>query len=168
MALSKSKKKSVYENVKKAIADSNSVVFVNFHGLSVGDSTKMRKQFKQQGVHYTVAKKTIASKVLSEAGYSGQMPSLAGELGLAYGKDLIAPAREVFSFEKSLDNKISIQGGVFEGRFVGKEEMLSIASIPSLKTLYAQLVNLINSPLQGFVMAIDQIAQKKESATPVA
>jgi ribosomal protein L10 len=42
-------------------------------------------------------------------------------------------------------------------------EMTEIATIPSRQTLYAQFVNLINSPIQQFVMAVDQIAQKQEA-----
>ena len=44
---------------------------------------------------------------------------------------------------------------------MNREEMVSIAQIPGLKTLQAQFVNLINSPIQGFVMALSEIAKKK-------
>jgi ribosomal protein L10 len=40
--------------------------------------------------------------------------------------------------------------------------MESIALIPSQKTLYAQFVNIINSPIQGFVVALNAIAEKKQ------
>ena len=46
-------------------------------------------------------------------------------------------------------------------KFMSKEEMMGIALIPSQKTLHAMFVNVINSPIQGFVMALDQIAKKK-------
>jgi large subunit ribosomal protein L10 len=167
MAISKNKKKEVYDKVKDLVGKSDSVVFVNFHGLTVGNATAVRKALKKSDVGYNVAKKTIAKKVLSEAGITGTMPELPGELGLAYAKDLIAPAREVYDFQKKLDNKISIVGGVFEGRFMTKEEMTEIAQIPPLKTLYAQVVNLINSPIQGLAMAVSEIAKKKEG-TPAA
>jgi ribosomal protein L10 len=65
------------------------------------------------------------------------------------------------SFQKKFENKVSILGGVFEGKFMDKESMLSIAAIPSQKTLYAQFVNLINSPIQGLVIGLNAIAEKK-------
>jgi ribosomal protein L10 len=37
-----------------------------------------------------------------------------------------------------------------------------VAQIPGLKTLQAQFVNLINSPIQGFVIALNAIAEKKQ------
>jgi len=42
-----------------------------------------------------------------------------------------------------------------------KEDMMAIALIPPQNTLYGMLVNVINSPIQGLVIALDQIAAKK-------
>jgi ribosomal protein L10 len=39
--------------------------------------------------------------------------------------------------------------------------MTAIAAIPSQKTLYAQFVNLINSPIQRFAVVLDAIAKTK-------
>jgi large subunit ribosomal protein L10 len=108
-----------------------------------------------------VAYKILAQKAFTEKGVQGDMPELAGELALAYGDDLLSPAREVFSFEKKFDGKVSIMGGVFEGKYMTKEEMTTIASIPSQHTLYGMLVNLINSPIQRVVIALNEIAKTK-------
>lgn len=161
MAVSKAKKKEVLDDLKKILKDSLSVVFVNFHGLSANDSNTIRKALSQAKVGYMVSKKTLAKKALEDAKVTGDMPELTGELALVYGDDQIAPAREVYQFQKKLDKKISILGGIFEGIFTSKEKMLRIAEIPSRKTLEAQFVNLINSPIQGFVMALSEIAKKK-------
>lgn len=164
MAISKDKKKEIVAEVAKAVKDAAGVVFVNFHGLTVSQTSDVRKQLKREKVNYLVAKKTLAKRALADSGVEGELPELEGEFGLIYGGDQIAPAREIYNFQKKFDGKLSIVGGIFEGKYVGKDQMISIASIPSLKTLHAQLVNLINSPLQGFAMALDQIAKKKETA----
>ncbi len=161
MALTKNEKKEVLAKVTDVANSAKSVVFVNFHGLTVKNSTEMRRQLRSQGVNYVVAKKTLAKKAFVEKGIEGSMPELLGELGLAYGEDLIAPAREVRTFEKKFDGKLSILGGVFEGRFMSKDEMTEIASIPGKQALYGMFVNLINSPIQRFVIVLDQIAQTK-------
>ena len=44
---------------------------------------------------------------------------------------------------------------------MSKEEMTVIASIPPVQTLYGMFVNVINSPIQGLVVALDQIGKKK-------
>ena len=164
MPRTKIEKKEILEKVEKILKDAESLVFVNFHGLRVGDTVAVRRQLRKEGVGFFVAKKTLMRKAFEDGKgkkVAGSFPELAGEVGLAYGKDLIAPAREVFEFEKKFKGQISILGGIFEGKYMSKAEMTAIALIPSQKTLHAMFVNVINSPIQGFVMALDQIAKKK-------
>ncbi len=160
MPISKEKKKEILGKLK-TVATAKSLAFVNFHGLTMANATELRRGLKASGVSYFVAKKTLTKKVLSEAGITGVIPEFPGELGIAYSEDLLAPARETFAFQKKFDNKVSLQGGVFGGKFVGADEVKALALIPSMQTLRAQFVNLINSPIQGFVMALDGIAKKR-------
>ena len=162
MALTKEKKGEILKKLKDIVKDSESVVFVNFHGLPVSESAGIRKELRSKGVGYTVAKKTLTKKALAEGGITGNMPELPGELGIVYGKDQIDPAREIYVFQKKLGKKLSIVGGVFENKFMNQSEMIVIAQIPGLKTLHAQFVNLINSPIQGLVMALSEIAKSKK------
>lgn len=161
MARTKIEKKEILEKLEGIVKDAKSMVFVNFHGLNVSDTTNVRRKLKSEKVGFFVSKKSLTKKALETKKIEGILPELVGEVGLAYGADLIAPAREIYEFQKKHKGSISILGGVFEGKFMSKEEMMGIALIPSQKTLHAMFVNVINSPIQGFVMALDQIAKKK-------
>ena len=57
-----------------------------------------------------------------------------------------------------------MSGGVFGGAYVGKDEIISIASIPGMDVLRAQFVQLINSPLQRFAVVLNEYASHKPSA----
>ena len=160
MALTKEKKGEILSKLEKIVKDSASLVFVNFHGLLVKDARDVRKGLKEKGVGYVVAKKSLVKKSLGSS-FEGAMPDMPGELALVYGTDLIDPAREIYEFQKKLDKKITIVGGVFESKFMDQKSMIAIAQIPGLKTLQAQFVNLINSPIQGLVIALNGIAEKK-------
>lgn len=162
MAITKAKKSEIFEKMKE-VAKAPSITFVNFKGLSVADTTKMRKTLRENSVNYVVAKKTIAKKALNEAGIAGELPVMDGEIAFAYSEDMIAPAREVFKFQKEFADKVSIVGGVFEGKFMDKSGMTEIAIIPGMQTLRGMFVNIINSPIQGLVIGLDAIAKKKES-----
>ncbi len=161
MAINKEKKGEILSKLKKIVGDSKSVVFINFHGLPVSESSAVRKELRSKGVGYTIAKKTLIKKAFEDSRLEGTMPELPGELGLVYGADVLDPAREIYNFQKKLDKKVQIVGGVFEGKFMTLDQMISVAQIPGLKTLQAQFVNLINSPIQGFVMALSEIAKSK-------
>ncbi len=161
MALTKTKKKEVLDSVDKIIKDSKTVVFVNFHGLKVADSTQIRRKLKNEGVGFLVAKKTLTKKAFDSSEFVGIMPELDGELGLAYSKDLTSSAREVYEFTKKYKNSLAILGGVFDGKYLTKLEMTDIALIPPMKTLQGMFVNIINSPIQGFVIALSEITKTK-------
>lgn len=162
MAITKQKKQSILEKLD-GIKGNESVVFVNFKGLPVSESTAMRHELAKSNVTYYVAKKTLVKKAFAQAGIEGDMPQLDGELAVAFGNDATGPAREVFAFQKKFDGKISILGGVFEHRFMDKTQMEEIAKIPSMHVLRGMFVNVINSPIQGFAMALNAIAEKKSA-----
>lgn len=160
MAITKQKKTEILGKLK-GISDKESVVFLNFHGLSVTKVNEIRSKLRESDISYFVAKKTLVKKAFGESKVTGEIPSLDGELAVAYADDLTAPAREVFSFQKSDPENIQILGGVFEGRYLNKQEMEEIAQIPSMHQLRGMFVNVINSPIQGFAMAIKAIADKE-------
>ena len=161
MAITRAKKGEVVEKLKKAFKDAKSLVFVNFRGLNVANVTQMRRALKSEGVSYTVAKKTLTKRALAEEGFKGVEPVLEGELALAWGEDPVAPARGIYGFQKKFPENLKIMGGVFEGRFMTAVEMEEIAKIPTLEVLRGKFVNIINSPIQRWVIALGQIAEQK-------
>ena len=161
MPISKGKKKEIITKVSDLLKDSKAVVFFTFKGFNVKNTIEMRRALREAKVGYLVAKKTLAIRAFTDAKIEGEIPTMFGETALAYSADLTAPAREVFNFQKKYKDNLAIVGGIFDGKYMSKEEMMAIALIPSQQTLYAQFVNVINSPIQGLVMALDAIAKKK-------
>jgi large subunit ribosomal protein L10 len=160
MAISKETKSGIIAKLTDACKEASSIVFVGFSKLTVADASKMRKQLSQVGVRYFVAKKTLIRLVLKKRGYKGDIPELPGEIAIAWTKDdITAPARGVYEYGKKLKGTLAILGGVFSGVFVDAKGMTDIAIIPSLPILRGMFVNVINSPIQGLVMALDQISK---------
>jgi len=164
MALTKDKKKALVKSLDTIVKDAETIVFVAFHKLGVEQSTKLRQALRNEKVGYTVAKKTLLKRALDSAKYEGELPKMDGEIAIAYGKDLLAPAREIYAFQKDHKDNMSIVGGVFEGKYINAEKMMSIATIPGMQVLYGQFVNLINSPIQGLVVGLKAIADKKAAS----
>lgn len=162
MAISKQKKEQIIDKLGGALKSAKALVFVNFKNLSVGNTTEMRKSLKDEGVSYTVAKKTLTKRVLDDQNYEGEMPALEGELALAWSdSDLTAPARGVWNFGKKFPETLKILGGVFEGKYMNASEMQEIATIPGIPVLRGKFVNIINSPIQRVAIALNEIAKKK-------
>lgn len=169
MAITKQKKVELLASMKDRLANTKSIVFVNFKALSVADTKTLRRKLGAENVGYFVTKKTLAKRVLNDLGAKGEMPELPGELAIAYGEDLLAPARETYGFQTSPRDKgsIAIMGGIFDGEYKNQSEMMAIATIPPLQTLRGMFVNIINSPIQRFAVVLNQVAESK-GAAPVA
>ena len=170
MAITKQKKQEIIKTMTDRLTDTRSVVFINFKGLTVGETKLLRRKLSENNVGYFVAKKTLAKRVLGSLGTKGEMPELTGELAIAYlsakeGDDVLAPARDTYAFQKAPHDKGSIEilGGIFDGEYKTKEEMMSIATIPSLLGLRGMFVNIINSPIQRFVIALEEVRKQKEA-----
>lgn len=162
MAITKEKKQMITAKLEDIKSSAATLVFVHYKGLSVADTTAMRAELRDAGVGYFVAKKTLMARVFGEA-FTGEMPTLDGEIAVAYSTDAIAPAQNIKDFAAKHKDKLTIVGGVFDGTFKSQEEMTEIASIPSLDVLRGMFVNVINSPIQGMAIVLDAIAQKKQA-----
>lgn len=161
MAITRTKKEEIVEKVRGIVSSAKTIVFANFKGLTVAEVSEMRKSLREQGIGYTVAKKSLIKRAFQNATLQGEMPALEGEIAVAYGTDELAPARELAAFMKKFPEHLAFVGGVFGGNFVGKDAITSIAAIPGMDALRAQFVQLINSPLQRFALVINEQAKKQ-------
>lgn len=162
MAITKAKKEEVVSKVADSIKDAASVVFVGFKGLSVADTGAMRRTLRGMGIGYYVAKKTLIRRALADRGYTGTMPELPGEIAIAWSEgDSTAPAREIFEHGKKHKDAITLMGGIFDGAFMDAVEIRAIATIPPVPVLRGMFVNVINSPIQGLVIALDKVREQK-------
>lgn len=168
MALTKNKKEEIIKKLSKAIKESVSVVFVNFHGLNVADETSLRRELRNKGVDYKVSRKTLLKRVLTKTA-EGEMPELKGEVAIAYmlndkenSKDVITPAREIYNFQKTHKGLLDILGGIFEGKFTNAEKMIEIATIPSREVLLSKLAFLLKSPIQRLAVVVNEVAKIKK------
>lgn len=162
MAITKEKKQEILAKLDDIRNTAESIVFVHYTGMEGNDITDMRAKLRNEGVGYFVAKKTLIAKAF-EGAYEGDVPVLDGEIAVAYSTDAIATAQNIKAFAGEFKDNIAIVGGVFQGVYKNKEEMTEIASIPSLQVLRGMFVNVINSPIQGLVLGLNAIAEKKNA-----
>jgi large subunit ribosomal protein L10 len=164
MAKTRKQKEEIVGKLEGVLKGTTSV-FVGFTGVSVGQESKMRRAMRSDGLGYMVAKKTLIRRALQSLGHAIDVP-MPGETAIAYtatSTDATAPAQRVHAFGKEFgEGKLSILGGIFEGRIVDAAVMQEIATIPSLQVLRGMFVQLINSPRQRFAVALGEVAKIKQ------
>lgn len=158
MAINKEKKQQIIQTIKDTLKNAMTVVFVSFSGLTVSEISSIRKALREKDISYYVAKKTLIRRALSAYNYTGECPDLPGKIAVVLSAtDEITPAQEIYEQGKKKKETLNIVGGIFNGSYVDAEYMQSIAIIPPMPVLRGMFVNIINSPIQGFVTALDQI-----------
>ena len=153
-------KKPVVEEISASIKDAQSVVLVDYRGLTVEQDTKLRKELRDAGVTYKVYKNTMMNFAFNGTAFEGLAPYLEGPSAVAISTtDATAPARILQKFAKTAD-KLEIKGGVVEGVVFDAAGMIKIAAIPSREELLSKLLGSLQSPITNFARVMNQLAEK--------
>ena len=153
-------KQPIVEEISAGIKDAQSVVLVDYRGLTVEEDTELRKQLREAGVTYKVYKNTMMNFAFKGTDFEGLAPYLNGPSAMAYStEDATAPARVIAEFAKKA-KALEIKAGVVEGNVYDAKGMEAIASIPSRDVLISRLLGSMQSPMANFARVINQIAEK--------
>ena len=155
-------KQPIVDEISAVIKDAQSVVVVDYRGLTVAEDTQLRKQLREAGVVYKVYKNTLVKRVVAGTEFESIADTLEGTNAIAFSKtDATAPARILANFAKTA-NALELKCGVVEGTFYDAAGIATIATIPSREELLSKLLGSIQSPITNFARVIKQIAEKNE------
>ena len=153
-------KKPIVDEISAHIKDAQSVVLVDYRGLTVEQDTALRKNLREAGVVYKVNKNTFMNFAFKGTQFEGLSEYLEGPNAIAIStEDATAPARILAEFAKTAD-KLEIKAGVVEGTTYDAKGIATIASIPSREVLISRLLGSLQSPVTNFARVINQIAEK--------
>jgi len=157
-------KKPIVEEISAAIKDAQSVVLVDYRGLTVAQDTELRKQLREAGITYKVYKNTMMNFAFKGTDFESLAPFLDGPSAVAISAtDATAPARVLAKFAQTA-NKLEIKAGVVEGTLYDAEGMKAISAIPSREELLSKLLGSIQSPIANFARCMNQLAEKGGAA----
>ena len=153
-------KQPIVQEISENIKDAQSVVVVDYRGLTVAEDTQLRKALREAGVSYKVYKNTLVNRAIAGTEFESLKESLEGPSAFAISKDdATAPARILAKFAKTAP-ALEIKAGVVEGTFYDAEGMKAIAAVPSREELLSKLLGSMQSPITNFARVINQIAEQ--------
>ncbi len=163
-------KQPIVQEISEHVKDAQSVVIVDYRGLTVAEDTQLRKQLREAGITYKVYKNTLMNFAFQGTEFESLAPVLEGPSAIAISTtDATAPARVLAKFAKTAP-ALEIKAGVVEGSFYDAEGMKAIAAVPSREELLSKFLGSIQSPIANFARVLKQIAEKDGSgeAAPAA
>ena len=159
MSANQELKKDIVAEIKERVQNANSVVLVEYKGLTVEQDTELRNEYRKNGVDYKVYKNRLLKIAFEDLGIKFDSACYDGTTALATSQDVVAPAKVTFGGEAKY-KVMKAKAGYIEGKVMPYSEVKSIASIPSKDVLVAQLLGMLLNPIRSLAVVLDQAAKK--------
>lgn len=154
MAISKEKKDELVAQYKDLIDQSDALILTDYKGMAVTDMENLRSKVREADGVFYVTKNTLLKLALEEAGTTVPDELLTGQVatGFALGE---APslAKALVDYADKAEN-LAIRGGIMEMEVLSQEQIESLAKLPTLEELQAQIIGLISAPARNLVTTI--------------
>ena len=169
-----SEKQAIVAALTEKIQKASAGIIVDYKGITVEEDTALRRECRENSIDYSVVKNTLLRFAFNNTGLNELDDLLNGTTSLALcDDDVVAPARVMSDYAKKLNDKFEIKGGFMEGKVIDLDTIKSLASIPALPVLQAQVLGTMLAPITGLAVVLKQIAEKQgapaeEEAAPAA
>jgi large subunit ribosomal protein L10 len=154
------------EEVKKLAEEMKTaslVLLTDYRGINVADDTALRKSVRNANGKYVIVKNNITRRALKECGFELEEEALVGPTAVIIAQEEYLPVlKAVYSYAKSNDF-YTIKSGVLEGKVSSKEELTTLAQLPSREELIAKLAGCLLANVSKLAATLDAVRVKKES-----
>lgn len=152
--LTRSDKAKMVEELQDRFARSSVSIFANFKKISVAKLSRFRRELKEAGAEFKVARKTLIRRALEALKIEFDPVELDGEIGVIFGYgDQVAPAKAAARFAK-LEKTFAMVRGILGGRILAASEVLALSKVLPREELLAKLAWVLNSPIQNFASVL--------------
>ena len=153
-------KQPIVAEISENIKGAQSVVLVDYRGLTVEQDTRLRKELREAGVVYKVYKNTMMNFAFKGTEFEALAPYLEGPSAVAISTtDATAPARIICKFAKEA-KALEVKGGYVDGTAYDAKGIAAVAEIPSREELLSRLLGSMQSPVANFARVMNQLAEK--------
>ena len=159
-------KKQVVAEIVEKLKNAESMVICSYSGLTVEQVTELRKQCRENDVHYCVLKNRLVLRALQELKIEGIESLLEGPNAFVFGEKDVTAAPKILSqfIDKNKLTSLEIKGGLMGTEAIDVNTIKGLAATPSREELLGTMVGCLVSPVSALVAVLDQIAEKKAAA----
>ena len=148
MAITKEKKEKLFKEYIENLKKSSAIFLTKSQGIPVNELTELRRKLREVNSGYVVVKNTLTKKALNEVGLGGKgiEAFFEGPIGVSfcYG-DPPPVAKALIDYAKNRD-LFEIKGGLLGETFLNADDVKSLAELPPLEVIRAQLLGILSAP----------------------
>ena len=145
--MNKEQKKNYISEMKKFFEASDCVLVTHYQGLSVNQLDALRAEMRKHGIIFKITKNRITKLALKDTKCKDIADMFSGPTAVALSQDAISSAKVLTKFSKDNQN-LKILGGIMGGEVLKLEDVLKIATLPTLNEARAKIASILKSPIQ--------------------
>jgi large subunit ribosomal protein L10 len=155
--MNKERKAEVVEEIARQIEQSDAVIAVDYRGISVPQAAELRARLREADATFRVVKNRLTLRAAEQAGADELRELLEGPTALTFVHGDPALAAKALNEFARAGEAMEFKGGRMGEQALTIDEIKSIARLPALDVLQAQLVGTVSAPLTGLVRGLNQL-----------
>jgi large subunit ribosomal protein L10 len=132
-------------SLKEVFAASGVIVVTHYKGLNVAEVTRLRRQMREAGAGFKVAKNRLVRIALDGSPFAPTGDLFTGPTAIGYSSDPTVAPKVLTEFAKKND-KLQIIGAGLGGTLLDADAVKALAEMPSIDELRAKLLGVLNAP----------------------
>jgi large subunit ribosomal protein L10 len=152
----KSEKERVVAELTERLRVTETLIVADYRGLTNAEIDDLRTKLIEAGARFSVVKNTLTRRAAEAAGADALLALLEGPSAIAFVESDGDPAAVAKALRDAATSTkvLAIRGGVLEGVAMSADEVESLAKLPPVDVLRAQLAGAIVSPLTTIVALV--------------
>ncbi len=141
-----------------------SLTVVSYQGLTVKETTELRRTLASKGCHMVVYKNKLVERALEAKGTSELKGYLEGPNAFVFSKEICDGPAVLRKFAR-MHEALVIKGGFVEGKAYDAKGMKDFATMPNKEGLLSMFCQCLNAPISKFAATVSAIAGKAAPAS---
>lgn len=160
MAISKEKKQAVVAEYTGWIEQSSAMVVSEYKGLTMKDLDELRRRVREAGGEFHIVKNTLSKIAFEEAGLSFPEDLFEGTTAIGFAfKDAPELVKAMMEYSRSTEF-FKVKGGYLGRDAISSEEVKSLAELPPLPVVRAQLLGALATPASQLARTLAEPARR--------
>lgn len=148
------KKQEIIDEISGKVKESSSVVFFEYHGLTVTETNELRRKLRESGSDFKIYKNTLARRALDALNITELDAELNGPKAIAFGTDAVAPIKVLSDYAKD-HPALVLKVGIVDGEIADEAMLKQFASIPSREGLLTMFASGLLAIPRDFSICLD-------------
>ena len=143
--MDRASKEKIVSSLNKAFDEANFLIVTQNDGLTVEEMSSLRGSLRESNTSFRVAKNSLAKIAVNDTDAQSLQELFNGPTAIAFSDELSSSPKVIVDFVKKHE-KLSIVGGLMDGKLIDADVIKELATLPSMDALRSMIIGVLNAP----------------------